>query len=296
MRVRPHRPVPAAVVLVVTALVTAALTAPVPAGAALPTLGDDGGAWVTDSAGLTALAKARADAAAMEQQRLRELTSQGMSPEEAGEQLLAEQREAAERIRHRILELTVMYGMTGQEIADATPGLILVSETAEPVGIMSSNSDVDLFDLRHFFFMQCGCDELDVSWEHVRDMEDDAQDVISIRITENVLNLGGSIFHCDAGPSPDQCHSSNDLDFEGDPNGVAHDFMSEEGEYGTMAMTAKQYSGDGPGPCQFFAHYHHAWSNVVVTGVSISTGDVSVSFGLEEHVWEQSDPGPGVSC
>lgn len=239
------------------------------------------------------VAKARAEATLMEEQRVDELMGLGMSRPEASAQVLKEQKAAAKRIRLRMIELA-MQGMTPQEIADAIPGLVLAPMAVDGPAPLSSNGDLTLYKGTRTFARQCNCDTLSAEWKQDTDLEN-GQDVAGIRVTESVQNLGGSIVHCDIGPSPDQCWVDASVDYE-DPQGVAHDFMSEEGERGTIYFSARQYSADGPGPCQMFSHYEHAWESVEIESVGISTDTISVSYTSVGHKWRVQRAGPGVAC
>lgn len=273
------------------ALVGVAVTAAAPAGSASQS--PSGEAVTTTAVDHAAtVAKARTEAALIEQRRIEELMGQGLSRPEANAQLLTEQKAAAKQNRLRILELATR-GMTPQEIADATPGLVLASTGSTPISPLDSEEDLRLYGLTRYFYRQCGCDELVAEWEQTDDLQN-GKDVVGIHVEESVRNLGGSVVHCDIAPNPDQCHTSR-ADRE-DAQGVAEKCKSEECEYGVIAFSAKQYSADGPGPCQMFAHYYHAWLSVSINGIGISTNGFSINWQYDKDSWDRQKAGPGVGC
>ncbi|WP_334621139.1 hypothetical protein [Micromonospora sp. CPCC 206061] len=284
------RPAVVTAIMAIMAIVAGAVgvTVPVASAAASPT---DARAAVAEIEP-AAVVEARARGTLVEQRHLEELVAQGLSLEQAAAQVLTEQTQAADLSRRRIMELAAQ-GMTPQEIADATPGLFLAATAPDDPGPTSTNGSLELHHLTRYYYTDCSCDHLVAHWTQLNDLES-GKDLVGIRVEESTQMLGGRITHCDTGANPDKCYV-DDVDYE-DPNGVAHDFSSENGERGTISMSVKQYASDGPGPCQMFAHYRHAWESVSISGVSITTDNVTVNWSFSDNEWHRSKAGPGVAC
>lgn len=234
------------------------------------------------------LAEAQRAAALLEDARMEELTSSGMARVDAAALVEIEQRQAAEAIRQRIMRLQ-LDGMTLEEIAATTPGLVAVTSD-DGIGVSSSGEDMTLQKASISFAMQCGCYTVSSGWSRNGYLED-GKDVVGIRLTKNVSNnMGGSIYYCSSSSSCNLVGYPPGLSWE-DPAGVAHSFntkgFSGGSHHGSISFS---YKGN-LGSVQPYTHYRHAWTTVSITGVNISTTGIGVSWTYNDNAWSKQTAG-----
>lgn len=234
-----------------------------------------------------AVDSAQQKAVELEQRRLRELAADGMTAEAAEATVAEEQRQAAAEIRLRIAELSAQ-GKTIDEIASATPGMVVASAPdKDDAAPRSSPDDITQDEASITFAQQCNCYSVNSGWERGVGLNEDGKEVVGIRLTEEVSdNMGGTAVYCRSS-SNDSCTLQPDIAWE-EPAGVAHSFSTWLGSHhGTIVFS---YKG-GVGSVQPYTHYNHAWTEVRINGVGISRDSISVSWEYDENAWNKQTAG-----
>jgi hypothetical protein len=210
-----------------------------------------------------------------------------MTAENAVAVMEIEQRQAAAEIRLRIMELRLK-GMTIDEIAAVTPGLVVVSvpDGSNPAPL-SQPVDMQLERATITFARQCNCYSVVSGWQRSRTLES-GRDVVGIRLNKSVSNnLGGSIRYCNTFGNCTNIGYPPGVDWEA-PAGVAHGFSTSSGSHhGAIAFSYKGSLGS----VQPYTHYHHAWTTVTITGVGISTTGINVTWQYDESKWNKQTAG-----
>lgn len=240
----------------------------------------------------TELEVAQEEGRAHSDQRMADLRASGLSGAEAAEQLLSDQRETAGSIRMQISHLAAS-GLEPEEIADTIPSLVLVEESSEDVAPLSYASDINWTRHAVYYESGCSCYNLTSNWEQEKDLEN-GHDAVGITFGEGVYNLGGYVYRCDIYYNPDRCvgdDTSHDTSY-----GSAFHFNSESGERGYITASVRQYD-DGPGRCQAFAYYGHAWTTVRFNGFSIGKDSLGITWDFNDNEWKNQKPQTGqVDC
>lgn len=224
----------------------------------------------------SAVAAAQKQAADLEEQRMLELLAHGMPWERATEVVDAEQHEAAAKIRERIMMLTLK-GMTINQIAAATPGLVVVAGPEDELTLLSSAEDMWVDRASITFYMQCSCYTVESEWGELDSLEN-GKDVVGLTMTKSTFqHMGGSLVYCNTY----DCDGPYSTSYE-DPNGVAHGFSTSQGSYeGVISFSYQGWLG-----CvQPYTHYDHAWTTVTITGVSIGAASLGVSWQYNDNEW-----------
>ena len=236
-----------------------------------------------------ALERAEAEAAQMIEGRLLDLISEQIEPAEARRMVEAEQVQAAAKTRARLLELKSQ-GLSIREIAESTPGMIVVSAPAEGNSPLSSGSDVSLTSPSIVFTMQCACYTVEGEWEWDISEQETGNDGAGLRMTKTINNMGGSALVCDLVTG---CDAFSFATWE-DPQGVVHKYSTRAGDFGLVSFSFKKISG---GCHQAYMHYAHAWQgDYELVSVNISTGGIGFTFEQPGHKWTRQIAGGTTGC